>query len=49
MAINSSILAWKTPWTEKPCGLQCTGSQRAGHDRVTKYAHINVNNTDILF
>ena len=22
MATHSSILAWKTPWTEKPCGLQ---------------------------
>ena len=49
MAIDSSILAWKIPWTEKPRGLQSTGSQRAGHDLVTKYAHINVNNIDILF
>ena len=22
MATHSSILAWKIPWTEKPCGLQ---------------------------
>ena len=29
---NSSILAWKTPWTEKPGGLQLIGSQRVGHD-----------------
>ena len=21
MAIHSSILAWRIPWTEKPCGL----------------------------
>ena len=32
MAIHSSILAWKIPWTEEPDGLQSTGSQRAGHD-----------------
>ena len=28
MATNSSILAWKTPWTEEPGGLQSMGSQR---------------------
>ena len=22
-----SILAWKIPWTEEPCGLQSMGSQ----------------------
>ena len=22
MATHSSILAWKSPWTEEPCGLQ---------------------------
>ena len=32
MATHSSILAWKTPWTEKPGGLQSIGSQRVGHD-----------------
>ena len=31
-ATHSSILAWKIPWTEKPGGLQSTGSQRVGHD-----------------
>ena len=25
MAIRSSILAWKIPWTEEPGGLQSTG------------------------
>ena len=35
MAIHSSILAWKIPWTEEPGRLQSMGSQRAGHDRVT--------------
>ena len=32
-AIHSSILAWRTPWTEEPGGLQSMGSQRVGHDR----------------
>ena len=31
MAIHSSTLAWKIPWTE-PGGLQSMGSQRVGHD-----------------
>ena len=25
MATHSSILAWKSPWTEKPGGLQSVG------------------------
>ena len=33
MAIQSSILAWRIPWTEEPGGLQSMGSQRVGHDR----------------
>ena len=32
MAIHSSILAWRIPWTEEPSGLQSMGSQRVGHD-----------------
>ena len=36
MATHSSILAWRIPWTEEPGGLQSTGSQRVGHDLVTK-------------
>ena len=32
MATQFSILAWRIPWTEEPGGLQCTGSQRAGHE-----------------
>ena len=32
MATRSSTLAWRTPWTEEPGGLQSTGSQRVGHD-----------------
>ena len=39
MASHSSILAWGIPRTEKPGGLQSMGSQRVGHDLVTKHHH----------
>ena len=29
MVTQSSILAWKIPWTEEPGGLQSTGSQES--------------------
>ena len=29
---NTSTIAWKIPWTEKPGRLQSMGSQRVGHD-----------------
>ena len=29
MASHSSILAWEIPWTEKPGGLQSTGSPKS--------------------
>ena len=29
---HSSILAWRTPWTEEPGQLQSMGSQRAEHN-----------------
>ena len=32
MATHSSPLAWRTPWTEVPGGLQSMGSQRVRHD-----------------
>ena len=35
MATHSSIIAWKSPWTEEPGELQPVGSQRVGHDWVT--------------
>ena len=31
MAIHSSTLAWKIPWTEEPDRLQSMGSQSVGH------------------
>ena len=30
MATHSSILAWKTPWTEEPGGLPSLGPKRVG-------------------
>ena len=41
MATHSSILASKTPWTEKPGGLQCKGLQRVGQDEPT-WEHIYI-------
>ena len=35
MAIHSSIIAWKIPWTEEPGRLQSMGLQRVGHDWAT--------------
>ena len=32
MAIHSSILAWKIPWTEEPGRLQFIGFQRLRQD-----------------
>ena len=32
MATHSSILAWRTPWTEEAGGLQSKESQRVGHN-----------------
>ena len=36
MATHSSILAWEISWTEESGRLQSMGSQRVGHDLVTK-------------
>ena len=35
MAIHSSTLAWKIPWTEEPERLQSMESQRVGHNWAT--------------
>ena len=32
MAIHSSVLAWRIPWTEEPGGLLSIESQRVGRD-----------------
>ena len=38
MATHSSVLAWRSPWTEEPGGLQSIGSHRVGHDRAPSAA-----------
>ena len=35
MALHSSSLAWKIPWTEEPGRLQSMGSLRVGHNWAT--------------
>ena len=34
MAIRSSVLAWRIPWTEEPGRLWFMGSQRVRHNLV---------------
>ena len=38
MAIHSSILAWRIPWTEEPGGPQSIGSQRVDRTEMTEHA-----------
>ena len=47
MAIHSSTLAWKIPWTEEPNRLQSTGSQRVGHDWATFFHFPSFDHSDI--
>ena len=47
MAIHSSILAWRIPWTEEPGGLQSMRLQRASHDRATKHTRTTLQGTAI--
>ena len=37
MATHSSTLAWRSPWTGEPGGLQSMGSQRVRHDWATPH------------
>ena len=42
MATHSNTLAWKSPWTEAPGGLQPMGSQRVENDSMDLACmHIN--------
>ena len=41
MATHSSILAWETPWTEEPGGLQSMESQRVGYDWAHTHTWLN--------
>ena len=45
MTTHSSILAWKSPWTEEPGRLQSMGSQRVRNDwaqHTYKHIHIHI-------
>ena len=37
MAVHSSILAWRIPWTDEPGKLQSMGSQQSDKLRVEVY------------
>ena len=47
MATHSSILAWRTPRSEEPGGLQSLGSQRIGHDWMAKHTLTHTHSTFI--
>ena len=38
MTIHSSVLAWRTPWTEEPGGLCPWGCTELGTTEVTEHA-----------
>ena len=40
MATHSSILAWRSPWTEGPDGLWFLVSQRVRHDEASQHTHM---------
>ena len=48
MAIHSSSLAWKIPWTEESGRLQSKGLQRVGHTEVTEHTHTPPNNLKLI-
>ena len=39
MTTHSSVLAWKSPRTEEPDGLQSMGLQRVGHSLMPEKQH----------
>ena len=38
MALHSSVLAWRIPWTEEPDGLQSMGPQELDMTEPTAHA-----------
>ena len=46
MAIHSSILDRRIPWTEDPDGLQSRGSPKVRHDLVTKQKKNDVHRSE---
>ena len=41
LSTHSSILAWRSQWTEEPEGIQATGSQRVRHN-WRDWAHMHI-------
>ena len=39
MAIHSSVLAWRTPWTEGTGGLQSMGHREQDRTEESEHAH----------
>ena len=48
MVSLSSVLAWRTLWTEEPGGLQSLGSQKVGQDWATNTFHFQIQLAPIL-
>ena len=49
MATQSSVLAWKIPWTEEPAELQSMGSQKSWTQFSTHtYTHTHTHNEEVL-
>ena len=49
IAAHSSVLAWKSPWTEEPGRLQFMGSQESvmtEHTQMSKLRHGEVRKLD---
>ena len=42
MVTHSSILAWRSPWTEEPGNLQFMGQQIVGHAEAIKHACMHI-------
>ena len=42
MAIHSSTIVWKIPWTEEPGKLQSMGSQRVRRNWATSHTHTHI-------
>ena len=48
MAIHSSTIAWKIPWTEELGRLKSMGSQRVWHDWATSHSHRKLSKQNIV-
>ena len=48
-ATHPNILAWKSPWTEEPGGLQSIELQRAGHDWMTNNSSLKLETSTPVF